>query len=128
MKYRKVKQIKVVDSKTPEAFEREVNEALAALDSGESRVTDYEQSLELLRAVIRYEKGIMEPENDFERRTLAGEKVTCATCAYCKKYSDKRKKPRCEFHGFRVEENFACEKFRERREEDGERVPARQAG
>lgn len=128
MKYEKRERIKMVDGNTAADFEAKVNAALDALEAEGKVITGREYEIGTLRALIRYETRVLIPENDFERRTMAGEKLACTTCVHCQTFEDKRKSPRCLLHGFRLKQTTGCEKYRERRDEDGERVPAREAG
>lgn len=128
MKYEKRERIKMVDGNTAADFETKVNAALDALEAEGKVITGREYEIGTLRALIRYETRVLIPENDFERRMMAGEKLACTTCTHCQTFEDKRKSPRCLLHGFRRKQTAGCEKYRERREEDGERVPAREAG
>lgn len=127
MKYEKRERIKMVDGNTTADFETKVNAALEELEGEGKVITGREYEIGMLRALIRYETRVFVPENDFERRTMAGEQLTCTTCTHCQTFEDKRKSPRCLLHGFRLKHTTGCEKFKERRAE-GEEVPTREAG
>lgn len=115
MIYRSGKRIEVVAEATPEAFAKQLNSQLAALDKAKAK---YELQFNHQMGYCAYlviDKTVEIPETIAEEFELAGEKHTCVDCPYWTHPTDGRVKyTRCEVTpGIHGAKSPCCDAFYE---------------
>lgn len=107
-----IKQVKVIDAKSAEDYERQFNEVLREL--ADCKPTFQQDSSNPFLVFVYYETKEYEPEGYSDAFNLKGKRFYCKDCPSYFEQVDGRKKPRCLKHGVPVRpDRGACEEWLE---------------